>query len=76
MTAFVHLEYSPVHPGVRRIERVVAMVRGMYRNWAEASRREAEANKHWNAALRDARLMADLSRAMNGIAVEDTRRYD
>ena len=36
---------------------------------------EVMAERTWNAALRDARIMADLSRAMNGIAVDDLRRY-
>ena len=43
--------------------------------WTEAYRRAQEDEKTWNAALHDARILADLSRAMNGIAVEDMRRY-
>ena len=76
MTAFVHVDHRPVHSGVMRFERAIAAIRGIFRNWAEDARREAEANQRWNAALHDARRMADLSRAMNGIAVEDKRRYD
>ncbi len=53
----------------------VALVRGAARAWSEARQRAAEDEKTWNAALHDARKMADLSRAMNGIAVEDMRRY-
>ncbi|MBS0508880.1 MAG: hypothetical protein JSR53_16005 [Proteobacteria bacterium] len=53
----------------------VALVRSGAKAWAEARRHAAEDEKTWNAALHDARLMADLSRAMNGIAVEDMRRY-
>lgn len=55
--------------------RTAALLRGAVQAWSNARRRQAEDEKTWNAALRDARLMADLSRAMNGIAVEDIRRY-
>lgn len=55
--------------------RAAALLRSVAHNCADARRRAAEDEKTWNAALHDARLMADLSRAMNGIAVEDMRRY-
>ncbi len=55
--------------------RVVGLLRQGARGWAEARRRAQEDERTWNAALHDARLMADLSRAMNGIAVDDMRRY-
>ncbi|MHA7599968.1 hypothetical protein ACX12L_08500 [Alicycliphilus sp. T452] len=55
--------------------RAVVLLRGAAKSWSDARRREAEDERTWNAALHDARIMADLSRAMNGIAVEDTRRY-
>jgi hypothetical protein len=55
--------------------RAAALLRGSAHAWTEARRRDAEDQRTWNAALRDARIMADLSRAMNGIAVEDLRRY-
>lgn len=45
-------------------------------NWLEARRRAKEEEHHYNSALRDARRIADLSRAMNGLAVENIRRYD
>lgn len=54
---------------------VVALLRESAQIWRDAHRRSAEDEKTWNAALRDARIMADLSRAMNGIAVQDMRRY-
>lgn len=57
------------------IRRVVVSLRAQYALWAEALRREEEDERTWNAALRDARIMADLSRAMNGIAVDNVRRY-
>ncbi|ADU97897.1 hypothetical protein HF896_00765 [Alicycliphilus denitrificans] len=55
--------------------RAVALLRGAAKSWSDARRRAAEDERTWNAALHDARIMADLSRAMNGIAVEDMRRY-
>lgn len=55
--------------------RAASALRTGYQHWAEARRREAEDEKTWNAALHDARIMADLSRAMNGIAVDNIRRY-
>ncbi|CAM3835020.1 hypothetical protein [Paracidovorax anthurii] len=57
------------------VRRTAAMLRAGFRAWKEARRREAEDEKTWNAALHDARIMADLSRAMNGIAVDNIRRY-
>ncbi|WP_353234742.1 hypothetical protein [Diaphorobacter ruginosibacter] len=44
--------------------------------WSEARRRAREEEHHYNRALREARIIADLSRAMNGLAVENIRRYD
>lgn len=55
--------------------RAVALLSQGARGWSEARRRAQEDERTWNAALHDARLMADLSRAMNGIAVDDLRRY-
>lgn len=57
------------------VRRAVAALRTAGKAWAEARRRQAEDEKTWNAALHDARIMADLSRAMNGIAVDNIRRY-
>lgn len=57
------------------VRRAVASLRAGGKAWAEARRREAEDQQYWNAALHDARIMADLSRAMNGIAVDNIRRY-
>lgn len=55
--------------------RAVVLLRGAAKSWSDARRRAAEDERTWNVALHDARIMADLSRAMNGIAVEDMRRY-
>ncbi|AVS83479.1 hypothetical protein [Paracidovorax avenae] len=57
------------------VRRAASMLRAGFHAWKEARRREAEDEKTWNAALHDARIMADLSRAMNGIAVDNIRRY-
>lgn len=57
------------------VRRTVVLLRNAALSWSDARQREAEDEKTWNAALHDARIMADLSRAMNGIAVEDIRRY-
>ncbi|HRO81841.1 MAG TPA: hypothetical protein PLR92_10445, partial [Alicycliphilus denitrificans] len=54
--------------------RAAALLHGAVRSWSDARQRAAEDERTWNAALHDARIMADLSRAMNGIAVEDMRR--
>mgnify|MGYP001419289003 CR=1 FL=1 len=55
--------------------KAVALLREGAQAWREARRRAAEDEQTWNTALHDARIMADLSRAMNGIAVDDIRRY-
>ena len=57
------------------VRRGAAMLRAGFHAWTEARRRDAEDEQTWNAALHDARIMADLSRAMNGIAVDNIRRY-
>ena len=78
---FDHLTYlntqsATRHPAVEPLERALATVRNAFRHWAEARRSEAQAQAQWNMQLREARRLAHLSRAMNGIAIDDTRRYD
>lgn len=46
-----------------------------YDKWAEARRQAKEDEKLWNLALTDARVMADLSRAMGAEAIRDIKRY-
>ena len=46
-----------------------------YAAWAEARRQRREDEKLWNLALTDARVMADLSRAMSQDALRDARYY-
>lgn len=50
-------------------------VRKAYGRWVEVRRQRAEDEKLWNLALTDARIMADLSRAMSKDALRDTRGY-
>jgi hypothetical protein len=41
------------------------MARAGYRAWTESRQQAAADERIWNAALQDARLMADLARAMD-----------
>lgn len=79
MTSITHTDLSVLHPGIARAERTVQfpspvlntlsvlgapLVRA-FDAWL-ARRREARADQqYWNAALSDARIMADISRAMS-----------
>lgn len=55
--------------------RVVNVARVAGRNWAQARRESAEDAKLWEVALTDARVMADISRAMSRDAARDVRGY-
>lgn len=44
--------------------RTSVTLRAGYRGWVQSRRQAAEDERTWNAALQDARVMADLSRAM------------
>jgi hypothetical protein len=44
--------------------RASVVLRNGYKAWVESRRQAAEDQRTWNAALQDARMMADLSRAM------------
>ena len=46
-----------------------------YGAWSAARKQRAEDEKLWNLALTDARIMADLSRAMSQDAQRDVRAY-
>ena len=43
--------------------------------WSAARKQRREDEKLWNVALSDARVMADLSRAMSQDALRDSRGY-
>jgi len=78
MTAFAHVDFPAQHPGVTRAERTVELLspalRALaaigsplvraYEGW-KAGREQARSDaEYWRAALDDARIMADISRAM------------
>lgn len=46
-----------------------------YQRWATARRLAAEDRKLWDVALSDARVMADISRAMSADALRDVKSY-
>ncbi len=88
MTAFAHVDFPLQHAGVARAERSIALLvpalRALaalgapllraYEGW-QARRCQARADaQYWNAALSDARIMADISRAMDGEA-RDVKAY-
>ena len=51
--------------------RASVVLRNGYKAWVESRRQAAEDQRTWNAALQDARMMADLSRAMTSSATQD-----
>jgi len=56
-------------------KRAAAAFRAGYQRWA-ADRRAAAADEQlWNLALTDARVMADISRAMSADALRDVKAY-
>lgn len=56
-------------------KRAVCAIRAGAKRWAEARRQAAEDEKLWELALTDARVMADISRAMSADALRDTKAY-
>ena len=55
--------------------RAAAALRNGLKTWAAARKQAAEDEKLWNIALTDARVMADLSRAMSAAAERDIKQY-
>jgi hypothetical protein len=55
--------------------RLVTGSRAWFKGAAQARRQKAEDRKFWDVALTDARVMADLSRAMSADASRDIRGY-
>jgi hypothetical protein len=55
--------------------RAAAALRAGLKTWAATRRQAAEDEKLWNVALTDARVMADISRAMSADAARDVRGY-
>ena len=64
-----------VQAGLHALAAVGAPLRRTVTGWAEARKQRADDRKLWNLALNDARVMADLSRAMSQEAVEIKRYY-
>jgi hypothetical protein len=55
--------------------RAGAALREVLKAWGASRKQAAEDRKLWDLALSDARVMADLSRAMSRDAVRDVRGY-
>lgn len=55
--------------------RLVTGARSYAKGAAQTRRQKAEDRKFWDVALTDARVMADLSRAMSADATRDVRGY-
>ncbi len=55
-------------------KRAAAGLRGVFQRWMAARGQAAEDEKMWSLALDDARVMADISRAMSDVAVRESRR--
>jgi hypothetical protein len=55
--------------------RAGAVARKRLQAWSAARKQAAEDEKLWNVALSDARVMADLSRAMSAAAERDIKQY-
>ena len=56
-------------------KRTAAALRSGARRWAAVRKQAAEDEKLWNVALTDARVMADISRAMSADAARDIKAY-
>ena len=56
-------------------QRAAAALRAGLKAWAAARRQAAQDETFWNVALTDARVMADISRAMSADAARDVRGY-
>jgi len=55
--------------------RVAAALRAGLKAWAAARRQAAQDQRFWDVALTDARVMAEISRAMSADAARDVRGY-
>src|SRR4051812_40589354 len=56
-------------------KRAAVGLRAGFMAWSEARRQAAQDEQLWNVALTDARVMADISRAMSAGAVRDIKAY-
>jgi hypothetical protein len=55
--------------------RATTVLRSGLKAWNERRLQSAQDEQYWQAALTDARIMADISRAMSDAALQDVRRY-
>jgi hypothetical protein len=55
--------------------RASSAVRAGVKAWNERRLQAAQDEQYWQAALADARIMADISRAMSSAALADVKRY-
>ncbi len=56
-------------------KRAALAIKAGWQRWAAARKQAAEDDQLWRLALTDARVMADLSRAMSAGAASDVRAY-
>jgi hypothetical protein len=78
MNTFVHIEQPLQHAGVVRAENFgafIASIKQRIAAWNSARKQAAQDQQLWDIALTDARVMADLSRAMTSDAQRDVRGY-
>lgn len=57
------------------VARLADRARSAYAGWAEQRRLAEQDRQMWEVALRDARVMADLSRAMSAEALDSLKKY-
>ena len=77
-TSFVSAGYSVQHLGALRSDATASffdILRKKYLDWNERRLRDHNDDQFWQAALQDARIMADISRAMNAAALRDVKPY-
>jgi hypothetical protein len=55
--------------------RAATTLRIAFLAWNERRAQAAQDRQYWQAALNDARLMADISRAMSAAAIQDIKAY-
>ena len=69
------LAFAALALAARPARAVVQRVRTLSRKWAAARQAAVQDEKMWQIALTDARVMADISRAMSSDAARDVRYY-
>lgn len=69
------LAFAALALAARPARNVVQRIRTLSRKWAAARQAALQDDKMWQIALTDARVMADISRAMSSDAARDVRYY-